>query len=234
MDDVSIQSMQSMTKSYTVPTLTITVTEHAYAEDIELESDSDEHDGDEYESSSSEDIWNDNDDQRCDEIQKYFLGNGKSYPNMIINDKLFIGDIDHAQNKDILDNLGITHIVNCTSRFDNMYESQSNSNSNNGGIDYFRVCVNDSDDDIARYFQSVNEFINNALNINGDNNNNKVLIHCFAGISRSATITIAYLMSQKKMKYEKAKLYLKQRRNVIEPNISFVKQLKKYQDELFE
>jgi len=37
----------------------------------------------------------------------------------------------------------------------------------------------------------------------------KVLIHCAAGVSRSASFTIAYLMKEYKMPYQKAYTHVK-------------------------
>ena len=48
-----------------------------------------------------------------------------------------------------------------------------------------------------------------------------VLIHCFAGISRSATILIAYLMRKNYIKYDVAKEQVKSKRDIIKPNPGF-------------
>ena len=59
-------------------------------------------------------------------------------------------------------------------------------------------------------------------------NSGKVFIHCKAGVSRSATITIAYLMKKYKLTYEEALMYVRSKRSIICPNAGFVKQLKHY------
>ena len=57
-------------------------------------------------------------------------------------------------------------------------------------------------------------FIENAFK----NKRNKVLVHCAAGVSRSATIVISYLMKLKKWSYFDTKKYVLKRRKVISPN----------------
>ena len=54
----------------------------------------------------------------------------------------------------------------------------------------------------------------------------------FAGKSRSSSIIIAYLIRFKSMTYEKAYELVKSKRDVIQPNEGFVKQLKEYQEEI--
>lgn len=57
-----------------------------------------------------------------------------------------------------------------------------------------------------------------------------MLVHCQAGISRSASIVISYLMERFSMSYDEARKYLKARRPQIDPNDGFVKQLKSYEE----
>ena len=54
-----------------------------------------------------------------------------------------------------------------------------------------------------------------------------------AGVSRSATIVIGYLMWKKKWKVKKAMKYVKKKREVVHPNSGFLLQLKMFEKALF-
>ena len=54
-----------------------------------------------------------------------------------------------------------------------------------------------------------------------------VVIHCNAGVSRSAAVTIAYVMRSKNLSFEEALALVKKARPSIRPNRNFVEQLKK-------
>ena len=60
----------------------------------------------------------------------------------------------------------------------------------------------------------------------------RVLVHCQAGISRSATICLAYLMMKKRVKLEEAFEFVKQRRSIISPNFSFMGQLLQFESQV--
>ena len=70
------------------------------------------------------------------------------------------------------------------------------------------------------YFKDSFDFIEKCSNSNG-----KILIHCFAGISRSATIVIAYLIYKYKMNTYDAISYTKKQRSIVHPNTGFLSQL---------
>jgi protein-tyrosine phosphatase/predicted kinase len=59
-----------------------------------------------------------------------------------------------------------------------------------------------------------------------------VLVHCKQGVSRSATITIAYLMRKFNVPYEAAFNFVFSKRPFIDPNVGFRKQLKEYEANL--
>ena len=57
----------------------------------------------------------------------------------------------------------------------------------------------------------------------------KVLVHCFAGVSRSAAVAIAYLMTADQLSLAKAYDIVRVARACISPNLNFMGQLQKYE-----
>ncbi|CAD8083645.1 unnamed protein product [Paramecium sonneborni] len=82
------------------------------------------------------------------------------------------------------------------------------------------------DSDIQKYFNQTNMFIQENLN------KGNVLVHCFVGISRSATIVIAYIMWSQRITFQQAFLLVTSKRSQVYPNKGFRQQLIKYQQEL--
>jgi protein-tyrosine phosphatase len=95
---------------------------------------------------------------------------------------LFISDAVSASDKKFIDSHNIKRIVNCTPNIPNYWESS--------GIQYFRVPVYDISSDI----EIMKKYILDAINfMYRPSKENAVLVHCAAGVSRSCTITAAYL-----------------------------------------
>jgi len=67
------------------------------------------------------------------------------------------------------------------------------------------------------------------------NKGNSVLVHCMAGISRSASIVIGYLMTvYPTMNFDTAFHHVRKRRRVIRPNDGFLEQLRQYDKQMEE
>jgi atypical dual specificity phosphatase len=64
-------------------------------------------------------------------------------------------------------------------------------------------------------------------------NNGNVLIHCNAGVSRSSTLAIAYIMKYENKRFQDAFNQVKSVRPSIRPNDGFERQLREYDKELF-
>jgi atypical dual specificity phosphatase len=74
------------------------------------------------------------------------------------------------------------------------------------------------------YFDEAADFINNAIM----NQKANVLVHCYFGVSRSATLVIAYLIKYHSMTCWKAKGFVQNIRHQVSPNDGFWVQLQAY------
>lgn len=61
-----------------------------------------------------------------------------------------------------------------------------------------------------------------------------MLVHCLAGVSRSVTITVAYLMSSLRLSLNDAFALVRARKSNIAPNFHFMEQLHAFEKELNE
>jgi protein-tyrosine phosphatase len=123
---------------------------------------------------------------------------------------LYIGDLDSARDKVLLDHHKITHVVSCigTRYFQD--------------IKYHVINLDDSPDaNIYQYLYDAVEFVDEAIALQKN-----VFVHCYAGISRSASVVLAYIMAIKKYKLVDALSSLKSARPICQPNSGFMFQLK--------
>ena len=90
------------------------------------------------------------------------------------------------------------------------------------GIRYKYIRIQDSlDANILPHIDASIQFIKKC--------ESNVLVHCSAGVSRSVSIVVAYLMKEKGMSYSDSIHYVRKRRPIANPNYSFVQQLKSLQ-----
>jgi len=135
-----------------------------------------------------------------------------------ITDNIYVGNLSTGTNKELLKELGITHVVSALSHF---YPPHPDD------FQYLHVYAYDVIDfDISKDFENSNQFIDDAIK-----NGGKVYIHCMCGVSRSVTLTIAYLMTKKPKTIEDFIRFVQSKRGVANPNPGFVGQLRKFQKE---
>ncbi|XP_005152845.3 dual specificity protein phosphatase 13-like [Melopsittacus undulatus] len=132
---------------------------------------------------------------------------------------LYLGDLHIARDKEQLSQMGISHVVNAVagrSHIDTgpkFYEDLP--------VDYYGVEAEDSPNfDLSIYFYPVAQHIKAALN----SPRGKVLVHCGMGISRSATLVLAFLMICEDMSLADAIQTVRSHRGIC-PNSGFLKQL---------
>ncbi|GMR42086.1 hypothetical protein PMAYCL1PPCAC_12281 [Pristionchus mayeri] len=90
----------------------------------------------------------------------------------------------------------------------------------------FRLPLSDCPSvDIAKHFAETNEFIHSSR-LRDEN----VLVHCLAGVSRSAAVVTAYLLTVTDLSYFSAISLVSARRPLINPNFGFRMQLAKYSE----
>ncbi|KAL4641099.1 dual specificity protein phosphatase 13-like [Arapaima gigas] len=128
---------------------------------------------------------------------------------------LYIGNVAIAQDKAALQEMGITHILNAAHSKQGSLGDQQFYGS---AFVYYGVPAEDTSNfDLSIYFRPATRFIHNALK----KREGKVLVHCIMGMSRSATLVLAYLMLYHRLTATEAIEKVIQKR-AIYPNRNFL------------
>ncbi|XP_047206902.1 dual specificity phosphatase 29-like isoform X2 [Girardinichthys multiradiatus] len=135
--------------------------------------------------------------------------------------RIYIGDEKTALERPRLRDLGVTHVLNAAEgKWNNVLTGANYYSDLN--MQYFGVEADDKPTfNISQYFFAAAEFIHEALS----HPQNKVLVHCVMGRSRSATLVLAYLMMKNSLTVVEAIEHVRQHRCIL-PNHGFLKQLR--------
>ncbi|XP_058546038.1 dual specificity protein phosphatase 8 isoform X2 [Neofelis nebulosa] len=133
---------------------------------------------------------------------------------------LYLGSQKDVLNKDLMTQNGISYVLNASNscpKPDFICESR-----------FMRIPINDNYcEKLLPWLDKCIEFIDRAKL-----SSCQVIVHCLAGISRSATIAIAYIMKTMGMSSDDAYRFVKDRRPSISPNFNFLGQLLEYERSL--
>lgn len=133
-----------------------------------------------------------------------------------IFDHVYLGSEWNASNLEELQKNGVRHILNVTREIDNFFP---------GMFNYLNVRVYDDEQtDLLKHWDDTFKYITKAKK-----EGSKVLVHCKMGVSRSASVVIAYAMKAYNWDFSQAWKHVKDKRNCIKPNNSFILQLETYQ-----
>jgi protein-tyrosine phosphatase len=112
----------------------------------------------------------------------------------------------------------VTHVLNVTVEVPDRFPDQ---------FIYKRIAISDMPSaKLVPHFDEAFRFIDAARSARGSG---CVLVHCYYGNSRSASVVIGYLMVAERMRYVDALRYLQLLRPGVRPNDGFQRQLEHYE-----
>ncbi|KAI8122201.1 tyrosine-protein phosphatase vhp-1 [Lucilia cuprina] len=128
---------------------------------------------------------------------------------------LYVGNYRDSKDTQQLDKFQITHIVAIHDSPRRLLPDKH----------YLCVMAADTpDQNLSQYFSVCNDFIHAARLREGN-----VLIHCLAGMSRSVTVAVAYIMTATNLNWKDALKVVRAGRAVANPNVGFQTQLQEFE-----
>jgi protein-tyrosine phosphatase len=145
---------------------------------------------------------------KLEQIQTFF-----SEPTHII-DNIYLGSAFNASNYNSLINNDIGLIINMTNEISNYYDTE---------IIYKKYGLYDNNaQPIKHFFESAYDDI---LDYQNKNPNKNILIHCFMGASRSASILVYYIHKKHNKNINDCIIFIKNKRSIVNPTVLFYNQL---------
>ena len=130
---------------------------------------------------------------------------------------LYLGSFENACDLEELKRIKATHILNCAYECNNKNKPED--------IKELHLNIYDYDNfELFDFFEKGNDFINECRSKGGN-----ILVHCKFGISRSASIVIAYLIKFMNYTRDSALQLLTEKRKQTRPNKGFMEQLHNYE-----
>ncbi|XP_056132987.1 dual specificity protein phosphatase 22-B-like [Lampris incognitus] len=140
------------------------------------------------------------------------MGNGI---NKVLPD-LYLGNIKDAQDRELLAQYNITHILSIHDTAAPILEEKT------------YLCISASDHSkqkLSQYFRDSIVFIHETR-LKGEG----VLVHCVAGVSRSVTLVVAYIMTVTGRGWMESLAAVRAARPCAGPNLGFLRQLEEFEN----
>lgn len=157
------------------------------------------------------------------------------WPAEIVKDWLFLGGTVHASNQEFVEQSGCLHMLNCATR-----EARGITD----GVRYRELCAQDNMkyDLLPRHMEEAHAFLRQT-------GSEPILVHCYAGMNRSAALVVSYLMvygpnpppnddeeesksssdGELQMTFDEAVRFVLERRPYALSNPNFIKQLAEFE-----
>ena len=120
-----------------------------------------------------------------------------------IMDNIYLGSAYNASNKELLQSYNIRYIINITNEISNHFPDD---------FVYFNFKIQDNNKDrlydfLEESYQKIKEF--------QKNNDGAILVHCFMGASRSATVVAHYIIKEHDYTPDLAIVFIKEKRIIV-------------------
>ncbi|XP_058702134.1 dual specificity protein phosphatase 22-A-like isoform X4 [Poecile atricapillus] len=133
---------------------------------------------------------------------------------------LYLGNIRDSEDHENLLRKGVTHILSVHNHAKPVLEDMT----------YLCISASDSSSqNLLQHFKECIQFIHECRLAGGG-----CLVHCLAGVSRSSTILVAYLMTVTELGWESCLAATKAVRSYVSPNPGFQQQLQEYERTLLQ
>ena len=141
------------------------------------------------------------------------LSNLMTLPTYII-DNIYLGNALNASSLDTLHKYGIECLINITHDIPSYYPEQ---------MTYLNIQIRDTRDSfVESHFEEAFRFIQ-------ENSSKRIMIHCYMGSSRSASLVYYYLMREHQMSYQEAEQLVKSKRELVNLNTNFAQELQSFE-----
>jgi len=131
---------------------------------------------------------------------------------------LWLGSLESSKDRIFLKSKNVKYVLSVIQQYSPYYPQE---------FTYHVLSVDDlPEEKLSGHFNTTNTFIEKGISEGG------ILVHCAAGVSRSATFVVAYLIWSKRINTETALAEVRAKREIVSPNPGFLSQLLEFQKQL--